>query len=145
VIAATSVIEFTRFQLASTALTVTVNTVPAVLAVGVPVLPVAVPGAAVSPGASNCRFTNAPEFTVMAELVLAVLVPSVMSVAVTVRLPAVFIVTLKLPVPELSAAFDGRTAFASELVIPTVCVTLLTRFQLASTELTVRLKAVPAI
>src|SRR5436309_9177335 len=77
----------TTFQLASTALTVTVNAVPAVRAVGVPALPVTVPGAAVSPGASNCNFTNAPAFKVMAGLVLAVLVPSVMSVAVTVRLP----------------------------------------------------------
>ena len=40
----------TRFQFASTALTVTVNGVPAVSADGVPVLPVPVPGAAVSPG-----------------------------------------------------------------------------------------------
>ena len=45
-----SVIELTRFQFASTALTVTLNAPPAVCAVGVPVLPVAVPGAAVSPG-----------------------------------------------------------------------------------------------
>ena len=45
-----SVTVLTRFQFASTALTVTVNAVPAVLAVGVPVLPVAVPAAAVSPG-----------------------------------------------------------------------------------------------
>ncbi len=139
-----SAAALTTFQLASTALTVTLNAVPAVRAVGAPVLPVAVPGTAVSPGASNCRFTNAPGFTVMAELVLAVLVPSVMSVAVTVRLPAVFMVTLKLPVPELSAAFDGSGALVSEHVIPTVCVTFVTGFQLASTALTIRLNAAPA-
>src|SRR5258708_7410381 len=46
----------TTFQLSSTALTVTLNAVPAVRAVGVPVLPVALPGAAVSPGAVHCRF-----------------------------------------------------------------------------------------
>ena len=63
----------TLFQLASTALTVTVKAAPAVWGLGVPVLPVAVPGAAVSPGASNCSFTNAPAFTVMEELVLAVM------------------------------------------------------------------------
>src|SRR5438034_7090842 len=39
-----------RFQLASTALTVTLNGVPAACGLGVPVLPLAVPGAAVSPG-----------------------------------------------------------------------------------------------
>src|SRR5712664_3536689 len=122
-----SVTVLTTFQFASTPLTVTLKAVPAVCAVGVPVLPVAVPGAAVSPGAINTSFTNAPALMAIAELVLAVLVPSVMSVAVTVRLPAVFMVTVKLPVPELSAGFDGSTAFASELVIPTVCVTLLTR------------------
>src|SRR6266853_4565958 len=62
----------TRFQLASTALTVALNAVPAPWAIGVPVLPVAVPGAAVSPGTSNCIFTNAPALTVIDELVLAV-------------------------------------------------------------------------
>src|SRR5207249_10364482 len=60
----------TTFQLASTALTVTVKAVPAVRAVGVPVLPVAVPGTAVSPGASNCSFTNAPAATVSSWLAL---------------------------------------------------------------------------
>src|SRR5437870_4065402 len=135
----------TRFQFASTALTVTLKAVPAVRAVGVPVLPVGVPGTAVSPGASNCNFTNAPAFTLMAELVLAVLVPSVISVVVTVRLPPVFMVTEKLPLPELSAAFAGSIALVSEQVMPTVCVTFVTRFQLASTALTVRLKGVPAV
>src|SRR6266542_2843050 len=54
----------TTFQLASTALTVTLKAVPAVRAVAVPVLPVAVPGAAVSPGTSTCSFRNAPAVTV---------------------------------------------------------------------------------
>ena len=79
-----SATELTRFQFASTAFTVTLNAVPAVRAVGVPVLPVAVPGAAVSPGSRICSFVNAPGFTVVAGLVFAVFVPSVMSVAVTV-------------------------------------------------------------
>src|SRR6266581_4200886 len=74
----------TTFQLASTALTVTLKAVPAVRAVAVPVLPVAVPGAAVSPGTSNCNFTNAPAFTVIEGLVLAVLLPSLASLAVIV-------------------------------------------------------------
>lgn len=45
-----SVLALTRFQLASTARTVTASATPTVCAVGLPVLPVAVPGAAVSPG-----------------------------------------------------------------------------------------------
>src|SRR2546423_698006 len=72
----------TRFQLASTALTVTLKAVPAVWLLGAPVLPLALPGEATSPGSSSCSLVNAPAFTVVAGLVLAVLLPSVMSVAV---------------------------------------------------------------
>src|SRR5438034_4204889 len=50
VILTVSVGVLTGFQLASTALTVTLKDVPAVCGVGVPVLPLPVPGAAVSPG-----------------------------------------------------------------------------------------------
>jgi len=74
----------TRFQFASTALTVTLNAVPAVRTVGVPVFPLAVPAAAASPGTSNCSFTNGPAATVTAGLVFAVLLLSVMSLAVRV-------------------------------------------------------------
>src|SRR5437879_5340386 len=49
--------ELTRYQFASTAFTVTVNGVPAVT-FGVPVFPLAVPGAAVSPGIKSCSFVN---------------------------------------------------------------------------------------
>ena len=56
---------FTRFQLASTALTVTAKAVLAVCALGVPVLPVAVPGAAVSPGTNSWSFAKAPPLTMM--------------------------------------------------------------------------------
>src|SRR6266699_7128365 len=55
-----SLTVLTTFQLESTAFTVTLNAVPAIRALGVPVLPVAVPGAPVSPGANNCSFTNPP-------------------------------------------------------------------------------------
>ncbi len=48
-----SVAPCTRFQFASTAFTVTLKGVAAVCADGVPVLPLAVPGAAVSPGVNN--------------------------------------------------------------------------------------------
>ena len=46
-------VEETAFQFASTALTVTLNVVPVGCAVGVPVLPVELPGEATSPGTSN--------------------------------------------------------------------------------------------
>src|SRR5258708_28795121 len=82
-----------KFQLASTALTVTVKAAPAVCAVGAPVLPLAVPGAAVSPGTSNWSLARAPAFTEMAGLVQAGLVPSAVSVAGTVQLPAGLLVT----------------------------------------------------
>ena len=52
VIAMVSVLLAT-FQFASTEFTVTVNEVPAVCAVGVPVLPLAVPAAALSPGINS--------------------------------------------------------------------------------------------
>src|SRR5439155_12484102 len=89
-----------KFQLVSTALTVTLKAVPAVRGDGLPVLPVAVPGAAVSPGINSCSLANAPALAVIAGLVLAVLVPSVTSVAVRVQEPVVVKVTLKVLVPE---------------------------------------------
>src|SRR5436190_870308 len=78
-------------------------------------------------------------------LVLGVFVPSVMSVAVTVALPAVLRVTLKFWLPLDRAALAGRVALRSEALRPTVSVTLVRRFQLASTALTVTLKAEPAV
>src|SRR5438093_12933146 len=62
--------------------------------------------------------------TVNNGLVLAVLVPSVMSVAVTVIGPGVFSVTLKVWVPPARAALAGRVALPSLEVIHTVCVEL---------------------
>ena len=47
--------------------------------------------------------------------------------------------------PEIRAALEGNTALVSEEVIPTVSVALVMMFQLASTALTVTLKAVLAI
>ena len=134
----------TTFQFASTALTETLKAVPAVCAAGVPVLPVAVPGAAVSPGASSCSFTNVPELTVIDGLVFELFEPSVTSLAVTVALPAVMNVTLKDFVPATNAALDDRTALPSEEVTPARSVIVFIRFQLASTARTVTLKGVPA-
>src|SRR5207237_3082957 len=145
VVSSVVVFVLTKFQFASTALTVTVKAVPAVWAVGVPVLPLAVPGAAVSPGAKSCSLVKAPTFTVMAGLVLAVLAPSVLSLAVTVRLPAVFRVTLKFFVPATNAALAGNVALTSLEVIPAMSLIVLTKFQLASTALTVTVKGVPAV
>src|SRR5436190_12534498 len=91
---ATVCVLLTRFQSASTDRKTTLKAVPDDEAVGVPVLPVDVPGAAVSPGTSNCNFTNAPTLTVIDGLVLAVFVPSLTLLAVIVRVPAVRSVTL---------------------------------------------------
>ena len=66
---ATVWVELTTFQLASTAFTVTVNGTPAVWAVGVPVLPVSVRGAATSPGTSTWSLVNVPARTVNGALV----------------------------------------------------------------------------
>src|SRR5437588_797310 len=103
----------TRFQFASAALTVTMKALPAVCAAGVPVLPVAVPGAAVSPGASSCNLANAPALTVIGGLVLTGLLPSVVSTAVIVQAPAVILVIANKWVPETKAVFGGWRPFGS--------------------------------
>ena len=114
---------------------------PAVCAVGLPACPVAVPGAAVSPGSNTCNCAKAPTLTVIAGLVLAALVPSELSVAVTVRVPpAVLNFTPKVCVPLARAALDGSAALGSLDVMATVSPAVLTRFQFASTALTVTLK-----
>src|SRR5439155_1114554 len=132
------------FQLASTALTVTLKALPAVCAIGVPLLPLPVPGAAASPGTSICSLLKAPPLTAIAGLVLLLIPVCVTSPAVSVALPAVLSVTLKLLVPPTNAALGGKTAFGSVELIATVSFVFM-RFQLASTALTVILKAVPAV
>src|SRR5437879_13537 len=89
VIPTMSVTFVIRFQLASTALTVTVNAVPAVWAAGEPALPVEAPGAAVSPGPRICNLLKAPTTTGIDALVLAVIPACVESEAITVAAPAV--------------------------------------------------------
>src|SRR5438445_7983165 len=88
----------TTFQLASTALTTTAlsKAVPAVCAVGAPVLPSAVPGAVDSPGNKICSLVTAPALTVRDGLVDCWIDGVVISLAVTVVLPAVLSVTLKI-------------------------------------------------
>src|SRR5213594_2571782 len=109
----------TMFQFASTALTVTVNAVPAVWAIGAPVLPVPVPAAAASPGTSNCSLAKAPALTVIGGLVLGALEPSATSVAVSVQLPAVLLVRARVLLPETRAVLAGNTAFGSVELRPT--------------------------
>src|SRR5437764_11488483 len=75
----------------------------------------------------------------------AVLLPLVMSLAVTVVLLAVFSVTLNILVPAIRTALAGNAAFASLEVMPALSVIVLTRFHWLSTALTVTLKAVPAV
>ena len=118
--------------------------VPAVCAAGVPVFPVVVPGAAVSPGTSIWSFENEPAFTDIDGLVLAVFVPSLASVAVNVHEPTVLNVTLRLAVPAAKAVLEGNIGLGAVLVMATLSVEL-TTFQLASTALTVTLKDVPAV
>jgi hypothetical protein len=144
VIATVWVWVVTLFQFASTAFTVAVNELPAVCAVGVPVLPDDVPGAAVSPGRSTCSFVAALALTVTEPDVSAVRAPD-WSVAVTVADPAVLKVTEKVPVPAVSAAFAGNVALASVLVTATVGVAVVTTFQFASTAFTVTVTADPAV
>src|SRR5947207_9525209 len=99
------------------------NAEPAVCAVGVAVLPLAVPGAADSPGSRTCNLVNAPALTVTAGLVSAVFDGSVTSETVTVREPAVLKRTEPVAVPATRATFAGRRAFASVLLNPRVAVT----------------------
>src|SRR5205814_9778852 len=81
----------------------------------------------------------------IAELVLAGLVPSVASVAVTVLLPALLSVTGREACPSTSALLAGRSALVSDEVMATESMALVIKFQLASTALTVTLKARPAV
>ena len=112
------------------------------------IVEVELPFAVIEPGAAlivEVAVEAAPALIVVAGLVLAVLEPSLMSVAVKVALPAVLAVTAKVLVPATRAALPGSVAAPSELVMAAVSVTVLTVFQLASTALTVTLKLVPAV
>src|SRR2546427_545209 len=101
-------------------------------------------GLALSPGASNWSFTNAPTVTLMAGLVLLGIPACVASAAVTVAVPAVLSVRLKLAVPATRDALAGSAALVSLELMATVSL-VLTTFQLASTALTVTLNGLPAV
>src|ERR1041385_4924968 len=89
-------------------------------------------------------FLGGPPPTVMAGLVLAILVTSVTSLAVKVALPTVLSVTLKVLVPDTSAALEGRVAVPAEEMMATMSEMVSITFQLASTALIVTLNGVPA-
>src|SRR5436190_18117497 len=103
----------TKFQLASTALTIRLKAAPAVSVLGVPTFPLVVPGAAVSPGAKIWSLAKAPGLTVIAGLVLPVIPVCVESDAVRVALPAVLRVRLKTLLPLVNCAAAGNAALAS--------------------------------
>ena len=134
------------FHQASTALTVAATGLPAVDAVGVPVLPVAVPGAATSPASRTCSWVAVPAPTITFELVPAATDgdPDT-QVAVTDDDPPVRRVTANVPVPPTSAPFAARTALASDEVTATVGVAEVTRFQFTSTTRAVALTEAPAV
>src|SRR5437763_13226655 len=81
----------------------------------------------------------------MAGLVLAVLLPSDTSLAVSVKLPLVLKATSKDRVPFTSGEVAGKVALVVEEPMPTVSLTLVSTFQLASTAFTVTLNVVAAI
>src|SRR5262245_51915033 len=83
--------------------------------------------------------------TVMAGPVLGVLVPSVRSLAVRVKLPVALQVTVRLVVPTGRFGADGKVALMSLELKPTVSLTVLTTFQKESTALTVIPKLTPTI
>src|SRR5438876_403814 len=87
------VMVLTRFQLASTAFTVTVTAEPADCAVGDPVLPLPVSGAAASPGIYTLSLHDALPILVVALPVFDVSGPALVSLAVTVCDAAVLNVT----------------------------------------------------
>ena len=99
-VACTVLVVLTTFQFSSTALTVMLKESPAIWPVGAPVLPLVVPGTGISPGISTWSFTKAPELTAMMGLLSGNLLPSVMSVAVTVWLPAMLNFTLNVTRPD---------------------------------------------
>src|SRR5437762_9257124 len=112
---------------------------------GVPLLPLLLPGRAISPGTRSWSLLKAAALTVIEGLVFEVLLLSVTSLAVKVALPAVLKVTLRVWLPLDRAALTGKAVLRSEALRPTVSVMSVRRFQFASTALIVTLKAVPAV
>src|SRR5437660_1625831 len=100
--------------------------------------------AAVEPCIRIWNFVNAPVLIGGEGLVFAAIKQLLMSDAVNVALPAVLGVTEKVFVPTTRAALAASVVLASLEVMPTTSVEL-TRFQLASTALAVRVNEPPAV
>src|SRR5258706_4411709 len=106
----------TGFQLGSTALTVTLKAPSTFAVLGVPVLPVNVPGAALSPGTSNCSFAYAAAITLTGPLTTDDRPPAA-SVAVIVRAPALLKVKLdKVRVPATRVRLTGAMLLSSAML-----------------------------
>src|SRR5437879_5457573 len=103
----------TRFQFASTEFTVTLKAAPAVCAEGVPVFPLGVPAALLSPGTRICNLANAPALTVIAGLVLTGLLPSLLSTAVISQVPAVKFVNPNTLLPATNGVIAGCRSLGS--------------------------------
>ena len=126
VMATVSVTVSMRFQNSSTAFTVTPNATPTGRSVGVPVLPVTVPGTAVSPGASSCSLEKAPAVVVMLKGMGVVTRPALatMSAVWAFLLRALMTWTPAVRVPLLSpnvpSAFQSNSMRLSEEGLPKV-------------------------
>src|SRR6516162_7271377 len=102
----------------------------------------ATPAVAVA-GATTVKWLAAAGLTVMA-LLLPVIELLAVSVAVTVWLPAVFRVALKLPTPLVRVALAGRLAWPSLLVKWTVPAYQTSTLPSVSRAVTVKVIATPA-
>ena len=158
---ATLSVDDTTFQFASTAFTVTVNPVPDVCALGAPVLPVALPADAASPGTRICTFANGPAMVVMLPLVPVMLEPSVavtvcavpatvLAVNVTVARPfaSVVLVALANDPPFVLDQVIVRPAVFTELFEPSAsCAVIVTEppsVTLLALDVTTYFDAAPA-
>src|SRR5262249_61892046 len=96
----TSEIEETRFQYGSAALTVTFKAVPAICGCGMPLLPLGVSGAEVSPGSRSCNLVNAAGLT-------AILVDVIGARSEVVKVMEIFVATLWARFVKLTRPFSA--------------------------------------
>jgi hypothetical protein len=146
VIAIVCVADDTKFQFASTAFTVALKEVPAVCAVGVPVLPEEVPGAAVSPGSSTCSFDATAALIVKAADVPVSVLPVLVAVTVCDEPARISVSEVDARTPAVNADVVPLPALNSEVdVRSTVPVKLSTVRLPESCAVTMTLKEVPAV
>jgi len=146
VIATVGVADDTTFQFASTALTVTVTADPAVAALGDPVLPVDVPGAAVSPGRSAWSLVTVPELMVNAAESPVALPPVSVAVTVCDEPARISVTACEARTPELKADVVPLPAENSDVeVMSTVPANDVTVRLPESCAVTFTLNDVPAV